>query len=95
MREYELKDIMNEVADKIYESAYANMKLANEYWKDSIRVEDITVQKADVMAAREFYSRAVEDLSLISEITGQDYAAIYEKAPFPLTSDVEITKWWE
>lgn len=95
MREYELKDIMNEVADKIYESAYANMKLANEFWRDSIKAEGETNREAGMMAAREFYSRAVEDLSLISELTGQDWEAIYEKAPFPLTSDVEITRWWE
>lgn len=94
MKETELKEVMNEVADRIYESAYANLQLAHDFWMDSRKAETENDWEARVGSAKDFYSRAVEDLSIISELTGQDWEALYDKAPYPF-SEEEITKWWE
>lgn len=90
MKETELKEVMNEVVDKIYESASANLKVAQDFWMDARKANwEVNMKSAD-----EFYSRAMEDLSIIVELTGQDWEVLYDKAPFPF-SEEEITKWWE
>ena len=93
MKETELKEVMNEIVKEIYESAYGNLLVAQQHYRDYINSDlKDTVSRS---MADEGKEHAYEDMYLISKFTGREYKEVIEEMPWPFSYDKEITKWWE
>lgn len=93
MKETELKEVMNEVVKEIYESAYGNLIVAQQHYRDYIDsgLTDTTSRSM----ADESKEHAYEDMYLISKFSNREYTEVLHEMPWPFSYDKEITRWWE